>query len=644
MTDAETKLNTKWDGLKYGVLGVMVLTFGLIIFRTAWLCDDAFITFRTADNFIHGYGLRWNADERVQSFTHPLWLAVCIGTQFFTREAFLTPMFTAMLVSIAAVGVLAFGLARGCGLGFLAVVMLTCSRAFVDYSTSGLENPLSHVLLAIFLIIYFRAAPSPKTLFYLSLVATLGVLNRMDLALIFAPAVIYAWLCAPSLKGLAAILLGGTPFVAWEIFSVIYYGFPFPNTAYAKLGTGISSHEMLFQGLCYFGYSLHRDIITLAIIGAALLISLLRRDRKAIAAALGILLYCLYIIRIGGDFMGGRFLTVPLFFAVALLCQLPFERRPLLWLAAIITVVTLSIVQPGPPFLTGADYGKSMRNFADAHGVGDERLFYFQVSSLSQWAPGKEMPTHTYAKGGREYRRADKEVTKVHGSVGFRGYFAGPKVHIIDYYALADILLARLPAKCSPNWRIGHFLRDIPAGYEQSAGPGINAFTDKNLGQYYEHLVRITRGPIWNFERWITIWNMNRGAYDGLIDVEHYRFPNLKKTVLTDINKEVTFGANAGERKTPVPIGGLQVALGELAHSSRISIRLDGTDRYRILFMRGNEILGKVEAGPGKNDASGLAQYEALVPKAATARGFDAIRVFPYSGDKKYTVGKISFM
>ena len=53
-----------------------VLLVAVVLIRTAWICDDAYITFRTIDNFLHGFGLRWNVAERVQSFTHPLWLIV----------------------------------------------------------------------------------------------------------------------------------------------------------------------------------------------------------------------------------------------------------------------------------------------------------------------------------------------------------------------------------------------------------------------------------------------------------------------------------------------------------------------------------------------------------------------------------------
>ena len=56
-----------------------------IIFRRAWMCDDAFITLRTVDNFVNGYGLTWNVDERVQAYTHPLWMFVISLFYLFTR-------------------------------------------------------------------------------------------------------------------------------------------------------------------------------------------------------------------------------------------------------------------------------------------------------------------------------------------------------------------------------------------------------------------------------------------------------------------------------------------------------------------------------------------------------------------------------
>jgi len=37
---------------------VALASFACVLLRTAWLSDDAFITFRVIDNFVNGYGLR----------------------------------------------------------------------------------------------------------------------------------------------------------------------------------------------------------------------------------------------------------------------------------------------------------------------------------------------------------------------------------------------------------------------------------------------------------------------------------------------------------------------------------------------------------------------------------------------------------
>ena len=68
----------------------------VILVRTAWVGDDAYFTFRTIDNFVHGLGLRWNAAERVQAYTHPLWMLVLTPFYWLTGE----PFFTTIAVSI----------------------------------------------------------------------------------------------------------------------------------------------------------------------------------------------------------------------------------------------------------------------------------------------------------------------------------------------------------------------------------------------------------------------------------------------------------------------------------------------------------------------------------------------------------------
>ena len=51
----------------------MLGLFAVVLVRTAWVSDDAYITFRTVDNFLAGYGLRWNVGERVQTLGSRAW-------------------------------------------------------------------------------------------------------------------------------------------------------------------------------------------------------------------------------------------------------------------------------------------------------------------------------------------------------------------------------------------------------------------------------------------------------------------------------------------------------------------------------------------------------------------------------------------
>ncbi len=58
------------------VLYFAAFTFAFI--NTAWVTEDAFITFRSVDNFLKGWEPVWNVGERVHAYTHPLWYALLI--------------------------------------------------------------------------------------------------------------------------------------------------------------------------------------------------------------------------------------------------------------------------------------------------------------------------------------------------------------------------------------------------------------------------------------------------------------------------------------------------------------------------------------------------------------------------------------
>jgi arabinofuranosyltransferase len=88
--------------LSFWISGLVVLVVSVIMIRNAWIVDDAYITFRTVDNVVSGYGLTWNPDERVQSYTHPLWMFVVTLVYLITNELFFSVIILSFVISMAA--------------------------------------------------------------------------------------------------------------------------------------------------------------------------------------------------------------------------------------------------------------------------------------------------------------------------------------------------------------------------------------------------------------------------------------------------------------------------------------------------------------------------------------------------------------
>jgi arabinofuranosyltransferase len=491
-------------------LALLTTCFAVVVLRNAWIHDDGYITFRTVDNFINGYGLRWNPAERVQTYTHPLWMFVVAALYLVTHEVFFTVIFMSLALSVAAVLLIVFGTARSLAAGCLGVLVLTCSKAFVDYSTSGLENPLTHFVFASFLVVYFRREASLTTLYLLASLAALGAINRMDTALLYLPVLVDVLIRVGRPRGLAVVAAGFTPLILWEAFSLFYYGFLFPNTAYAKLfDTGVGVGERAIHGLYYLLNSARIDPLTPLAIGAAVAGGVWSRDRRNVAVVGGIAAYLSYVVLIGGDFITGRFMAAPLLGAVALLSRWQPVSRTLA-VAASAAVIVVGLISSDPPPLSTAAAGSQGRELMAAHGIADERPYYYPYAGFLRAVQGVRLSSHPWAREGLEARRKQLPLV-VRGDIGYFGFYAGPRVHIVDIWGLGDPLLARLPARTDVPWRVGHFTRAIPDGYLETLASGENRIADKTLAAYYDRLALVTRGRLLDRNRLIEIWKINVG-------------------------------------------------------------------------------------------------------------------------------------
>jgi arabinofuranosyltransferase len=292
------------------ITGLFFIYYLLLIFRTAWISDDAYITFRVADNFVNGYGLRWNVEERVQAFTNTLFLFTFIPLYFVFRDAYFSGLILNFVFSILTI--LLLRKLIDSKEKFLLVISGLCfSKAYIDFSTSGLENSLTFFLLTLFLYVIFKIDESDKRYTYLFLIFSALFLNRPDAVLIIIPVILYIlYKEKPTFK---YIFIGLIPLFLWEIFSIIYFGFPLPNTFYAKLITGINRLELIKQGGVYFFTNFITDPVTLFIIFSGIILNIVyfKKIKNAFLTFLnaGILSYLLYLLSSGGDFMTGRFFS-----------------------------------------------------------------------------------------------------------------------------------------------------------------------------------------------------------------------------------------------------------------------------------------------------------------------------------------------
>ncbi len=494
-------------------ISIALLLFTVVLVRTAWVAEDAYITYRVIDNFLHGHGLTWNTAERVQAYTHPTWLFLNAAFQALTREVYSTGIVLSIAVSLAALALFAFRLARSLPAALLGLVVLLLSRAFVDYATCGLENPLLHLLLAGFLMVWFRTPHDARRFLQLCMIAAFGFLTRADSVLLFAPALVFAAVRLPRRQLLRAGMVALLPVLAWELFSLVYYGSLVPNTAYAKLNTGIQRPELIRQGLYYLVESFRYDPLTLVVTacGVAAPFVAVRKDQIPIVA--GMVAYLFYVIWIGGDFMSGRFLTPPLFAAVVLLSQFRYEKR-LVFAPVAAAVVLLGCTFASPTVMSGRRYGLEKR--ALYHGIADERGFFFQQTGLLRADGRHGVDDHPKAVEGLA-ARGQAWSAQLGGMVGILGYYSGPQAHILDGYALSDPLLARLPER-GIKWRVGHFVREVPIGYMLSLLHRNNMIEDKRLAEFYDAVRVVTRDPVFERRRAGVIWKMNTGGYDALLE------------------------------------------------------------------------------------------------------------------------------
>jgi arabinofuranosyltransferase len=286
------------------------------------IADDAYITLTYARNLASGEGLVWAGGVKVEGYTDFLW--VLIGAAAFKLDV--DPVVMYRIVGISA------------GAGLLAAVWAWNER----YSVAEPWARLAPVLLAAMGPIAYWAIAGLEATAYASLafIATLAgliggryaivsgvlfflaALAHPDAVVLFAPVSGYVLLKARRdgtwREAFGLILAFAVPFGLYWIARWAYFGYPMPNTFYAK---DTFSWEHIEDGFAYM-----RSFAPLAGYFAAFLIlrGLMKglRDRpQASLLAVQLGLWLAYMLYVGGDFMELSRFLVPILPAFALLLQ-----------------------------------------------------------------------------------------------------------------------------------------------------------------------------------------------------------------------------------------------------------------------------------------------------------------------------------
>lgn len=516
------------------VLLVAFLVLSAVVIGKAFILEDAYINFINIRNFQDGYYYSAIPDVRSQSATSNLWTLLLLAGSFFTNDLPNLTIFLAFIcTAIAVILLMSYFISHGNKwLSVALPLVLAASTSFTDYSTSGLENPLSHMLLALFLVTFLHQQYKESDFLLLSFISSCLVMNRYDHCLVIAPAMLLVFLLRKNyINDFKSCVVGFAPLWLWFAFSWFYYGSIFPDTYYAKLSTGVPVVDRIHLAVMHQLRLLDLDpvgsylMMTAIGISCALGIKILFKNKhrteltiekhsRLVSLGLGVSIYNLYFLYAGGDYMTGRLVSITIFlsafFILLLMNEIKLSRVNL---ALLVLIFVLGIVVKF--FNLTLFVPRNSANSPD----GIVRALTFDMRRFQQnWY---FLSQDHGAKDWRElgFKRAieaDKLIypsVVEHESAGIIPYYAGPRSRLIDVFGLTDPLLSRLP--CSIQSAAAHCMRKVPNGYTHFIQTGSSIEMEPDLADFAVPLYAIKTRPLFDFERVKLLIKFSFGKYES---------------------------------------------------------------------------------------------------------------------------------
>jgi arabinofuranosyltransferase len=308
-------------GYIYAAGCAILVTYVLYCLALHYVVDDSFITFRYAKNLVSGKGLVFNPGERVEGYTNFLWTMLLSGFLWANQDANLLHIAQALGIIFGSATI--FLVIKFSWLihrkidrfGLIGAAFLALNSAFCAWSTGGLETTFFTFLIFWGTYSYISSFKSDKKSIYAPILLGLAAMTRPEGLLFFGVTSIHmlvtdywrtkrliSWRTAAWFLAFAVIYF---PYYVWRF---TYYGYPLPNTFYAKVGSGI--HQYM-RGVGYLAKYLIAYGILFSLLPLPLLFKI-KSEKWIQLFFLQVGFYIAYIIYVGGDGLAFFRFVVPI--------------------------------------------------------------------------------------------------------------------------------------------------------------------------------------------------------------------------------------------------------------------------------------------------------------------------------------------
>lgn len=249
-----------------GLFGIAVALF----FR--FTAEDAFITYRYAENLATLGSLVFNDGEPILALTSPLHGLVSTGLYLVTGHTVMANKVLGLAMLLGTVILVLLRYRNQPPVQTLAAALILLPASVVLWTFGGLETPVLLILVtATTLLAANSSTPSLRRLSAVFLLAGLAFLTRFDSLLFLAPVLLYMTVRARGLRDIAIALAAGAVLpAAWLLTSLVYYGDIFPTSFYAKTPS-VSIQTIIGNGKYILLYLILVGIVPMLILALAIM-------------------------------------------------------------------------------------------------------------------------------------------------------------------------------------------------------------------------------------------------------------------------------------------------------------------------------------------------------------------------------------